>query len=176
MQRYSIFLTPSGTDFEYTATLIRELCYKYDEQPFEPHITLLSGNLTDLEALKKVVAAAASGIPPFSLPVRTIGCSETYFRSLFIEFEETSPLWEIRARLRSGGETESADEFVPHLSLLYSEMPLRHKEALAKRLALDRSEIHCDELKIVTPRNREQGWRDTGQWQILYRVTLGTGN
>jgi 2'-5' RNA ligase len=132
-----------------------------------------SGNLVDLDTLKRVVSAAVSGIRPFPLPVRRIGCSETYFRSLFIEFEKTQPLQEIRAGLLSGLETEPADEFVPHLSLLYSEMPLRHKQALAKRLTLDRFEIHCDEIKIVTPRNRELGWRDTGQWQTLYRAKLG---
>ncbi len=174
MQRYSVFLTPSGADFDYTATLIRELCDKYDGHPFEPHVTVLSGNLVDLDELKRAVSAAVSGIQPFSLPVRRIGCSEAYFRSLFIEFEEAHPLREIRERMLSGLETEPADEFVPHLSLLYSEMPLRHKQALAKRLVLDRFEIHCDEVKIVTPRNRKEGWRDTGQWQTLYRVRLGS--
>ena len=59
------------------------------------------------------------------------------------------------------------------LSLLYSDMPLRHKEALAKRVVPDRSGIHFDEVKIVTPRNMKEGWRDTAQWQTLYRVRLG---
>jgi len=176
MQRYSVFLTPSDADFEYTGSLIRELCDKYDGQPFEPHITVLSGDLTDLARLQRVVSAAVAGIRPFSLEVRKIGYSEAYFRSLFIEFEEAQQLREIRTRLLSGLEVEPADEFLPHLSLLYSEMPLRHKQALAKRLVLDRSKIHCDEVKIVTPRNRELGWRDTSQWQTLYHARLGANS
>ena len=173
MQRYSVFLTPSGADFTYTADLIRELCGKYDGPPFEPHVTVYSGELSDLDALKMVVSAAVSGIRPFCLHVRRIGCSEEYFKSLFIEFEEDPILREIHEKIRAGAETGTGYELIPHLSLLYSDMPLRHKEALAKRVVPDRSVIHFDEVKIVTPRNRMEGWRDTGQWQSLFRVRLG---
>jgi len=173
MQRYSLFLTPSGADFAYTANLIRELCGKNDGPPFEPHVTVYSGEFSDLDALRKVVSNAVSGIRPFSLHIRRVGCGEEYFKSLFIEFEEDSVLRKIHERIRTGVETESGYELVPHLSLLYSDMPLRHKEALAKRVVPDRSGIHFDEVKIVTPRNRKEGWRDTGQWQTLFRVRLG---
>jgi putative hydrolase of the HAD superfamily len=173
MQKYSVFLTPSGADFAYADNLIREICGKYDGPAFEPHVTVYSGEFSDLDALKKAVSAAVSGIRPFSLRVRGVGCGEEYFRSLFIEFEEDSVLREIHERIRVGVETESEYKLVPHMSLLYSDMPLRHKEALAKRVVPDRSGIHFDELKIVTPRNREVGWRDTGQWQTLFRVGLG---
>lgn len=52
-------------------------------------------------------------------------------------------------------------------------MPLRDKEFLSRRVVLDRSLIHFDEAKIVSPRNPTEGWRDIGQWQTLYRVRLG---
>jgi len=177
MQRYSVFLTPSGADFTYTANLIREMCGKFDGPAFEPHVTVYSGVFSDLDTLKKLVSAAVSGIRPFSLRVRWVGCGEEYFKSLFIEFEEDPVLRKIHERMRAGVETESAYKLVPHLSLLYSDMPLRNKEALAKRVDMDRDEIHFDRVKIVTPRNREEGWRDTGQWQTLFHVRLrGTGN
>ena len=50
---------------------------------------------------------------------------------------------------------------------------MRDKGALARRVMLDKTEIRFDELKIVSPRNLERGWRDTGQWQTLFRVKLG---
>jgi 2'-5' RNA ligase len=173
MQRYSVFLAPSGADFAYTANLIREICGKYDEAPFEPHVTVYSGEFSDLDTLRKVISAAVSGIQPFSLRILGVSCSEEYFKSLFIEFAEDPVLRGIHAKIRAGVETGSRYELVPHLSLLYSDMPLRHKEALAKRVLPDRSGINFDEVKIVTPGNREEGWRDTGQWQTLFRVRLG---
>jgi putative hydrolase of the HAD superfamily len=173
MQRYSIFLTPSGADFTYTDNLIREMCGKYDGPAFEPHVTVYSGEFSDLDALRKVVSDAVYGVRPFSLCIRKVGCGEEYFKSLYIEFEENPVLLEIHERIRAGVKTESRYELVPHLSLLYSDMPLRHKEALAKRIVPDRPSIHFDKVKIVAPRNREEGWRDTGQWQTLFRARLG---
>ncbi|MRR57953.1 MAG: hypothetical protein EG824_07070 [Deltaproteobacteria bacterium] len=173
MQRYSIFVTPSGVDFTYTANLIRELCGKYDGHPFEPHVTVFSGEHSDLAALRKAVTVAVNGIRPFSLRVRGIGCGEEYFRSMFLEFEENPVLRELHERIRDAVEPESRKLFFPHLSLLYSDMPLRHKVALAKRIVPDRSVIQFDEVKIVTPRNLKEGWRDTVQWQTLFRTGLG---
>jgi len=173
MRRYSIFLTPCGADFAYTAGLIREMCAKFDRPPFEPHVTVYSGELSDPDALKKTVCAAMRGIRPFSLRVRGVGCGEEYFRSLFIEFEENSVLRELHESIRAGVANESGQGLFPHLSLLYCDMPLRRKEALAKRVVPDRPAIHFDEVKIVTPGNLKEGWRDTGQWQTLFRVGLG---
>lgn len=174
MRRYSLFLTPCDADFTYTANLIRELCRTYDTPAFEPHVTVYSGFLEDLESLKKVVSASVSGIGPFPLRIRSISCREEYFRSLFLEFEEEPRLRVINDRMRAGvGENEADREFFPHLSLLYRDMPLRRKEALAKRVVPDRSVLLFDQVKIVTPRNREEGWRDAEQWQTLFRVGLG---
>jgi putative hydrolase of the HAD superfamily len=173
MQKYSIFLTPSGVDLTHTANLIWELCGKYGGHPFEPHVTVLSGEYSDLDALREAVTAAVTGIMPFSLRVRGVGCGEAYFRCLFLEFEENPVLRELHERLRAAVNPESGQVFFPHLSLLYSDMPLRHKEALVKRVIPDRTEIHFDKVKIVTPRNLKEGWRDTGQWQTLFRAGLG---
>jgi putative hydrolase of the HAD superfamily len=172
MQKYSVFLTPSGADFEYTANLIREICGKYDEPAFEPHVTIYSGTFSDPGPLRKAVSIAVSGIRPFSLRIRGIGCAREYFKSLFIEFEEDTVLRKIHEEISARVEKDSGYEMFPHLSLLYSDEPLSHKEALAKRVVPDRSRIHFDQVKIVTPRNLREGWRDTAQWQTLFRIRL----
>jgi putative hydrolase of the HAD superfamily len=173
MQRFSIFLTPSAADYSYLDGLIRELCGTYGGHPFEPHVTLYSGELLDLVALLQVVSAAVQGVRPFALDIRRIDCREEYFRSLFIEFEDNPLPGEICERIRRGLGIESGYELFPHLSLLYSDLPLRHKEALAKRLVPDRSAIHFDQVKIVSPASREEGWRDTSQWRTLFRAGFG---
>ena len=172
MQRFSVFLTPTAEDFTWTGNLVRELCGKYGEPPFEPHVTVCSGTLSDLDALKKAVSAAAAE-SPFSLRVRGVGFSREYFRTLFMEFEEHPVLRRIHEMIRAEGGNDAGQDFFPHLSLLYRDMPLRDKGALARRVMLDKTEIRFDELKIVSPRNLERGWRDTGQWQTLFRVKLG---
>jgi hypothetical protein len=113
------------------------------------------------------------GIGPFALRIRRVGCGEGYFRSLYLEFEEHHVLRQLHERIRDSVAPGSELEFFPHLSLLYSDMALRHRQSLAKRVILDRSCIHFDGLKIVTPLNRELGWRDTSQWQTLFHVGFG---
>lgn len=173
MQRFSIFLTPSEPDFSCLDGLIRELCRRYGHEPFEPHVTLCSGDLRDLDALIKVVSAAVRGVGPFTLDVRRVDCREEYFRSLFIEFKESPVPVEICERIRHGLGMAAGYGLFPHLSLLYSDMPLRSKDALAKRIVLDKAVIHFNQVKIVTPMNRAEGWRDTLQWRTLFHVRLG---
>ena len=172
MQRYSLFLTPSEPDSAFLEALIRELCGKHGGNPFEPHVTLYSGDLRDLEALKRVVSASMLGVRPFALDVRGVDCREEYFRSLFIDFEENPVLPEINARIRGGFGIDAGYELTPHLSLLYSDMPLSAKKALAENLVLGVPRIHFDRVKIVSPGNREEGWRDTTQWRTLFHVGL----
>jgi putative hydrolase of the HAD superfamily len=171
MQRYSLFLTPSPDDFAYVADLIRELSASHGTTSFEPHVTVHSGNLRDLEALRRVVSAAVAGIRPFALPIRRIACGELYFRSLFIEFEENPLLRAIHEQV--AGVEKGGYVLEPHLSLMYGDLPRHRRDALARGIVLDRPEIHFDQLKIMTPRNRKLGWRDTVQWQTLFRFRLG---
>ncbi len=171
-KRCSVFLTPAGDDFVYLDGLIKETSAKYDLLPFEPHVTVYSGMFTDPALLRKAIDAAVAGVSPITLHVRGIGCTHNYFKTLFIEFEEHPLLRRINDRLNEECGDVSQYELLPHLSLLYAELPLEEKNALAARTLLDRGELCFDEVKIVTPLNREEGWRDTMQWQTLYRKKL----
>ena len=169
--RVAVFLTPAAVDFSYADGIIRELSAKLDATLFEPHLTVCSGFCADPELLKRVLAEAAQALPPLTLRVRGVGCSEAYFRTLYIEFEPDPLLIGLRERV--GVAVERPDNgFLPHLSLLYREMPLAEKESLARRLHLGRKEITFDSLKVVTPANIQDGWRDTHRWATLYRAEL----
>ena len=169
--RFAVFLTPAADDFAYAQLLMAEVGAAYDASPFEPHVTLHSGPYTALPPLREALTAAIAGVPPFSLRVKGIGWSAAYFRTLFVEFEETPQLRAIHERLRRGG-GDTGYEFNPHLSLLYRDMPSTEKEALA-RVHLERDEFRFDAVKIVVPRNLRAGWRDTGRWQTVWRMGLG---
>ncbi len=175
MQKFSVFLTPSPEDFAWAENLIRQICGKFDQPPFEPHVTVYSAALSGPGKMITALSGAVEGMRPFSLRITGIGCSEEYFKALFIRFEEHHLLREISEKMRTETETDSGYVLVPHLSLLYGDMQLRDKSAAAKRVVLDKTSILFDEVKIVTPRNVEKGWRDPGQWQTLFRVRLGKG-
>jgi putative hydrolase of the HAD superfamily len=173
MMRVAIFLAPAADDFRYADGIIGELSARLDAPLFEPHLTVCSGLCSDPGLLSGVVAEAAEVLPPLSLRVKGVGCSEAFFRTLYIEFEPDPFLNGLRERVGIMVEQPDGGTFLPHLSLLYREMPLAEKEALARRLRLNRTELTFDSLKVVTPANIREGWRDTRRWKTLSRVQLG---
>ena len=170
--RYSVFLTPAGEDFAFLERVIAEVCAKYDSPPFEPHLTLYSGTFPDPEPLRRAVDAVMKGAPPITAAVSGIGYTPEYFRTLFLEFHEHPLLRMIHERLKRECGDLSPDPFAPHLSLLYADLPLGEKAALAARVHLYRESLRFDSVKLVTPLNRVDGWRDTGQWHTLHRWKL----
>jgi len=172
--RFSLFLTPNDADFVHLEAMIRELGVACAAPPFEPHVTVYSGSLTDPDLLKRAVIAAVKGLGPFPLKVAGIGCSMEYFKSLYIEFEESPLLRGIHDRLKWGLGEDSGYRLIPHLSLLYSEMPLGEKEAMARRIVMDSEEILFDRVKVVAPQDPFQGWRDTGGWSTMFSMRLGS--
>lgn len=116
-----------------------------------------------------------AGAPLLTLRVRGVSCSVAYFRTLYIEFEPDPFLTGLRERVGIAVERPDSGAFLPHLSLLYLEMPLAEKEAVARRLLLDRTVLTFDTLKVVTPANIQEGWRDTHRWKTLYRAALRQG-
>ena len=171
-RRCSVFLTPAREDFPLLDRLIREMCASCALPHFEPHVTIYSGTFHDPPLLIKALDAAVAGVSPITLAVRGIGCTPEYFKTLFIEFYEHPLLRRIHERLREDCGDLSLYLLAPHLSLLYADLPLKEKEALARLTSLDRCELRFDEVKIVTPLNRVEGWRDTTQWQTIYRRKL----
>jgi len=113
-----------------------------------------------------------AGVPPITLAVCGIACTPEYFKTLFIVFEEHPLLRHIHDRMKQECSDLDPYEFAPHLSLLYADLPLGEKEALTARTLINRSELHFDQVKIVTPLNRVEGWRDTMQWQTINRTKL----
>jgi putative hydrolase of the HAD superfamily len=171
-RRCSVFLSPAMDDFAYLAGLICETCAKYDVSPFEPHVTIYSGVFLDAAVLRKDIDAAVAGVSPIILSSLGIGYSADYFKTLFIEFEEHPLLRCIHNRLEKAYCDFSSYVLRPHLSLLYADLPLKEKDELARRTLVDHDKISFDEVKIVTPLNNVQGWRDTMRWQTIYRTKL----
>ncbi|HTP66248.1 MAG TPA: HAD-IA family hydrolase [Geobacteraceae bacterium] len=171
-RRCSIFLSPAREERPCLEALMGELCVKLDLPTFEPHVTLFAGLFPDPDLVGKTLAGIAAGMPPITLKVKGIRCTAEYFKSVFIEFAEHPLLDDIHGRVRDACGSPSGYELAPHLSLLYADLPLAAKEILARGISLDRGEFRFDEVKLVTPLNLAEWWRDTGKWQTLCRFRL----
>ncbi|QSV46209.1 HAD-IA family hydrolase [Geobacter benzoatilyticus] len=174
-RRFSVFLVPAADDRRWAEGVIRELAARYDAPPFEPHVTVYGGSYdtdADLEPVRRALAEAAAGTGPITLRVTGLGVTEEYFRSLFVAFGDEPPLSRVHEMVKGAVAADSGHVLMPHLSLLYADMPLAAKEMAARTVSLDRQEMRFDELKIVAP-DPVTGWSDARRWQTLFRVRLG---
>lgn len=174
-RRFSVFLVPVRDDRRWAEGVIAELAARYGVPPFEPHVTVYGGSFADdaeLEPVRRVLAEAAAETGPIALRVRGLGVTEEYFKTLFVSFGEEPRLRGLHEAVKGAVARDSGYELVPHLSLLYADIPLAAKEAAAGTVSLDREEMCFDEVKIVAP-DPVTGWSDAGRWQTLFRVRLG---
>lgn len=174
-RRFSVFLVPAANDRSWAEGVIRELAARYDAPGFEPHVTVYGGSYetdAELEPVRRALAEAVAGTGPITLRVTGLGVTEEYFRSLFVAFGDDPALSRIYELVKGAVAAGSGYVLMPHLSLLYADMPLTAKEMAARTVSLDRQEMRFDELKIVAP-DPVAGWSDTRRWQTLFRVRLG---
>ncbi len=173
-RRFSVFLVPVADDRRWAEGVIGELAARYDAPLFEPHVTVYGGSYTEeseLAPLCRTLSDGATETGPITLRVTGLGVTEEYFRTLFVAFEEEPRLRRLHELVKGAVANDSGYVFVPHLSLLYADMPLAAKEMAARTVSLDREEMHFDEVKIVAP-DPVTGWSDARRWQTLFRVRL----
>ncbi len=173
-RRFSVFLVPAAEDRRWAEGVIRELAARYDAPPFEPHVTVYGGRFveeSELEPVHRALADAAAETGPITLRITGFGATAEYFKTLFVAFAEDPRLRRLYEVVREAAVQGSGYELVPHLSLLYADIPLAVKKMAARTVHLDREEMRFDSLKIVVP-DPVAGWRDTMRWQTLFRVGL----
>ena len=173
-RRFSVFLVPAQDDRSWAQGVIEELAARYDAPSFEPHVTVYGGSFAEdaeLEPVRRALAGAAAEGEPITLRATGLGVTEEYFKTLFVSFEEESRLRRLHGLVKGAMVRDSGYELVPHLSLLYADMPLVAKEMAARTVFLDREEMRFDEVKIVAP-DPVTGWSDARRWQTLFRVRL----
>ena len=174
-RRFSVFLVPAAGDLRWAEGVIRELAARYDVPPFEPHLTVYGAPFveeSELEPVRLVLTEVAAETGPITLRITGLGATEEYFKTLFVSFEEESRLRRLHEAVKGAVARDAGYVLVPHLSLLYADIPLVAEEMAARMVLLDRGEMRFDGVKIVVP-DPVVGWSDTGRWQTLFRVELG---
>jgi 2'-5' RNA ligase len=127
---YSLWLRPYGELAYKLKQRIKKYSEEYDTPSFEPHLTLLGGlkqNETSLVSMTKLLAGR---LHPFEISLNNISYTENYYRSLFIKADKTDELISayITARRLFGDESDpSTDDFMPHVSLMYSDLDRNEK-------------------------------------------------
>ncbi|MBA3386228.1 MAG: 2'-5' RNA ligase family protein [Chthoniobacterales bacterium] len=164
----AFWLLPAAGARETLAALIAQLAERCDAPTFEPHVTLAGGELGPPRANQ--ILQTISAREPIELEIERIDFSEQYTKTLFLQFRSVPEIESLAAEIRRlcGGE----DEFNPHSSLLYKEMPAAEKAELARTIKVPFQQVRFDAVKTIqTPhpihaREQVEAWRTLG-WRQL---------
>lgn len=168
----SFWLIPRQPEKAALETLMAGLVARHGTPRFEAHLTVLGDVTADPAAAATALRSATAGLGPLSLGVRGVGCSDAFFKSVFVEMVASVSLLRLSERLRAALPGAQGYVLQPHLSLIYADMPVAMKEAIGREIRIEARTIEFDEAAAVTPGNAEQGWRDVTAWREVLRVKL----
>jgi 2'-5' RNA ligase len=129
---YSIWLMPSNKVSSYYSQIIQGLSEQFDTPYFEPHITLFSGIKTELDSVHFYnISVLAALTNTFDISLYKLCFKADYFRAFYLVANEHEMLNNLNKELQVIFPTVENVAFSPHLSLLYGEVDVAEKEALA---------------------------------------------
>jgi len=153
----SIWLIPTQEDAQYLQTIINNLAATYQAPVFNTHCTLYSP--TDLPALelRKILERSAKNMKSFYVKKVMIRHTENIWKTIFIELLVSPELEQLHQAVISQFPKEQPYEFLPHISLIYKEMPYKEKEDIIRNLQVKNS-FKMDKIAAVRTGPNVDNW------------------
>lgn len=136
---YTLWLMPTGEQYNKFADLIRRLGQEYDAPVFQPHITLLGEFPQTEEEAMRLTQSLVTNQKPFPISLREIDYQEYHFRALFVKVDRTPPIVNLHERAKKLFSMEQIPPYMPHLSLLYGNYPVEVKKEIIKAIGQDQT-------------------------------------
>ncbi|MEX0773676.1 MAG: 2'-5' RNA ligase family protein [Balneolales bacterium] len=154
---YSLWLKPEGEIYDHLSRVIKILSKEYNSPVFEPHITLLKG----LKIKEDTIEAKLKHLEfsPFEVQLSDIGFEDNLFQSFFLHSasDEIYKLYDQCEQI-----FHKSESYVPHLSLMYHEMPVKEKKALADKIDHFKGlKFMARNISIVSTAGRPDQWKES---------------
>lgn len=131
-QVYSLWLMPEGQTALRLQELIARFSREYSTPRFEPHVTLIGECDMSETAVLVRTKELASKIQPFDIRLNRIEYLDRYFQCVFIKAEKTQDLMKARASACALFGQKKDEKYMPHLSLIYGNLPPRVKQSIVQ--------------------------------------------
>jgi len=166
LTEYSLWLTPREPLRSQLRSTIRELAARLDAVEFEPHVTVFSAPSTDTEACA-VARRIATRFSPIELIADRLGHSESYTKTLFVQFRNSvlvRRVFETAASLYSG---PSSYILSPHLSLIYKKLHEDRRRTLCETLDVPMGAYGFDRLRMIETELPIENDRPVRLWRVV---------
>jgi 2'-5' RNA ligase len=160
LPHYSLWLMPKGEVRRRLAEAILDLSGKYSTPAFEPHVTLAGSIVGPVREVASKMKDLARRIPPFTVRLTTADGLDQYFRCLFVRVAQTQPIMSASAAAQEIFRLPKQPTFMPHLSLLYGNLPSKEKETIIASLARHfELEFRATTLHLYLIKREPAAWR-----------------
>ena len=164
---YSLWLMPTGEVRQRLAATILDLSRQYAAPAFEPHVTLAGGIVGPAREVASKMAELAKRIPPFTIRLTKVDFLDEYFRCLFVRVAPTQPIMKANQAAREIFSLEKQPAFMPHLSLLYADLPSRVKERIAASLGRRfELEFRVSDVHLYLTKGEVAAWWRTARFGL----------
>jgi hypothetical protein len=161
---FSLWLMPDVATAGAAAALVERLAPAHAGVLFEPHVTLLGDIFPpSVESLEATASAIAAATPPIAVSFSRAATGGVYYRCVFAL---VGPIPPALAAANSAAQAACGHDevFMPHMSLLYSDIPQDEREAVAAAVA--------DAVAALPPATlgRLELWDTTGRpptWKLV---------
>jgi 2'-5' RNA ligase len=121
---------------EHLLATIDSLAADQDAPRFQPHVTLAPSFDSAIDAAGQTLGSLVADTPPVDVTFTAVGHEQTYFRALYLQAEPSAQLMALHEAAQRAWALAHWP-FMPHLSLLYSDIP-----DAAKHTIIDGMRIH----------------------------------
>lgn len=169
-KEYSIWLVPDEDSEAYSVfdELISEYSQKYSDAPdFKPHVTVLGGIREPRETVEEHTRTLSEGKGRLELAFTTPSCSITNHQCVYLL---VNPSVELLALHRSALDLFDANAgmYVPHLSLIYSEMDLSDRIREVQSIEMDSlpNSAWIDTIEVFDTTGPVPDWERTATYSL----------
>ncbi len=133
-QLYSLWLMPEGSVYERMVNTIARIGHQHDTPQFEPHVTLLGSVHGAQQEVLQLSEMLAQQLTPYEIELTRIEYLDEEFCCLFLRVVETDEVMSANQMARHVFGREHDSPYVPHLSLMYGDVPVEIKQQIIHEL------------------------------------------
>jgi len=166
---YAIWLIPEKKDKNYLSKIVNQLSQQYNSPKFIPHITVYGLVKINLEIIQNAIFKSIKEISPFTVKTDGLGCSDSIWKSLYINLRKNSNLTLINSKLSYSLSQFSDFSFDPHISLIYKKFPVAEKQKLINSIKI-KNEIKIYSIGIL------KFYKNVNSWEIIKSFIFNNQN
>lgn len=159
-RNYSLWLMPSGQAYRRLRGIILKLGGQYSTPIFKPHVTLLGRIVAPRREVLEKSARLARGMRPLVIRLGSLDGLDEHYRCLFVRAAKTRPLRDAYRAACQIFSVKKRPAYMPHLSLIYGDLPPRLKEQIIRRLGGRLAlEFEVRSLRLYSTTGKPRAWR-----------------